>query len=498
MRQRHPTRLTAAVAIALLVGCASPRDAGESSPLSIPEGKIPVSTRSPEALALYLGARQHQENLRLTEARRGYQAAVDLDDNFALAHFGLVATAPTSQELYDSLKRASQAAYHRASEAEQWLIHGFQFGVNSNPAAQLEYYQMLAEAYPEDERAQRALGDFYFGEQRYAEALEQYRRASEIAPDFAPVYNDLGYCYRELGRYDEAEEALKRYVKLIPDEPNPYDSYAELLMNTGRFLESIGTYREALEREPGFFSSHLGIANNRILLEETEEARRVLQEAAQVAADASEERLVYLFTAASYLHEGKNDAALAEVRKIYEMAAASGDRFDMASELLLLGDVERDSGDVAAARATYAQALAIANEADVSEYVRLRFQRTILYRETRLAIVEADLDATLQRLEEYREKVDVRKVGFEVARIHELEGRRALAANDFARATEELALADQENTWVLYLQALAWRGRGDTEIARGFAERAAHWNGLDTSLQFAFVHSLTLDLLAEL
>lgn len=488
----------AALATALLVGCGSPEpDIPASSRITIPEGKIPVSTRSQEALARYLEAREHEDNLRLPEAREAYQAAVDLDGSFALAHFGLFNTAPTSQERYDALARASEAAY-RATEAEQWLIHGAQFGVNSNPAAQEEYYDLLVQGYPDDERAHRALGNFYYGEQRYDEALEQFLRTTEIAPDFAPVYNDLGYCYRSLGRYDDAEKAFKRYIELIPDEPNPYDSYAELLMTTGRFRESIGLYEEALKREPAFFSSHLGIANNRIFLGEQEEARRVLKDAAQYAADPSEERQVYLFTAASYLQEGKNEPALAEVRKLYDMAAAAGDRYDMGAELLLIGDVERDTGDLAAAKATYAQALSNASEADVSEYVRLRFRRTILYRKVRLAIARGDLAEAARLLEEYREKVDVRDVGFEVARIHELEGRRALATRDFPRAAEEFAQADQDDPWVLYLQAVAWRGAGEDQKARGFAELAANWNGLDTSLQFAFVRNLAQGLLAEL
>ena len=49
-------------------------------------------------------------------------------------------------------------------------------------------------------------------------------------------------------KYAEAEAAFKKYIELIPGDPNPYDSYAELLMKTGRFDESIAQYQKALER----------------------------------------------------------------------------------------------------------------------------------------------------------------------------------------------------------------------------------------------------------
>ena len=47
------------------------------------------------------------------------------------------------------------------------------------------------------------------------------------------------------------------YIKLIPNDPNPYDSYAELLMKTGRFEESIAQYERALKQQATFMPSLL-------------------------------------------------------------------------------------------------------------------------------------------------------------------------------------------------------------------------------------------------
>jgi tetratricopeptide (TPR) repeat protein len=43
----------------------------------------------------------------------------------------------------------------------------------------------------------------------------------------------------------------------------PSYSYAELLMKTGRFEESIKNYEKALAVDPNFVASYIGIGNDR-------------------------------------------------------------------------------------------------------------------------------------------------------------------------------------------------------------------------------------------
>ena len=82
-----------------------------------------------------------------------------------------------------------------------------------------------------------------------------------------------------MGQYPEAEQAFKKYIELIPGDPNPYDSYAELLMKTGRFEESIKNYEKALSVDPNFIASYIGIGNNHVFMGKPEEARKSLRQA---------------------------------------------------------------------------------------------------------------------------------------------------------------------------------------------------------------------------
>src|SRR5437667_144151 len=83
---------------------------------------------------------------------------------------------------------------------------------NGDVPKQKDVLDKLVAAYPNDERAQFALGNHYFGQQEYGPAVEHYKKAKELAPNYSPAYNILGYAYRQQGDFAKAEQAFKKYV----------------------------------------------------------------------------------------------------------------------------------------------------------------------------------------------------------------------------------------------------------------------------------------------
>ena len=225
-----------AVAFALvLAGCTAPTEEALEDP------KIPITTRSEEARVLYIEARDLAEKLRAADAREVYRKTTALDDGFALAWYGLALSAQSPKEFWEALDRAKALA-GEVSEGERLMILALDAGARSDPATQVRSLEQLTAAFPRDERAWNLLGANHFGRQEYDDAIAAYEKALALAPEFSVPYNQLGYARRFMGDYDGAEEAFERYVALIPDDPNPYDSYAELLMKTGRFEESVAQY----------------------------------------------------------------------------------------------------------------------------------------------------------------------------------------------------------------------------------------------------------------
>jgi tetratricopeptide (TPR) repeat protein len=446
-------------------------------------GKVPVTTTSDEARQLYLKGRDLQEKLRGTDANRFFKDALVKDKEFALAHFALATSSGTAKEFFDSIKQAVAYA-PKASEAERHIILGFDAGVRGDPAAQADHLKKLVAAFPNDERAHNQMGAYYFGRQEYAQAVEAYRKATAINPSFSQPYNQMGYAYRFLEKYPEAEAAFKKYIELIPNDPNPYDSYAELLMKTGRFDESIANYQKALKQDANFIASHIGIGNDYVFMGQGAKAREAFAKITAVARNDGERRTAHLWTATSYLHEGATDKALAELGKMAEIAKAGGDTPALSGDLNQMGDILREAGRHDDALARYKEAVDTMEKADVPADVKEGVRRNFVFEEGRVALAKKDLATAKAKGDAYAKQVAAKSIPFEVRQQHELAGLIAIEEKRFGDAVTSLQQSNQQDPRIVYLTALALQGKGEAAKARVTAGKAALFNGLNFNYGF--------------
>jgi tetratricopeptide (TPR) repeat protein len=460
--------------------------AGALSHAQSSQNKIPISTGSPEARALYLQGRDLAEKLRITDARRLYAQAAEKDKNFALAYLGLANTAGTAKEFIDATTHAASLA-GQVSEGERRMILAVEAGMKGDPASVLTHYNELVRLYPNDERALTLLGTVFFGRQDYDNAIKHFVRATTINPSFSAPYNQLGYAYRLVEKFSEAEAAFKKYTELIPTDPNPYDSYAELLMKMGRFDESIAMYQKALSLDPNFVASYVGIGNDHLCAGRPQEARAAFSKLATVARNTGERRLARFWTAASYVHEGATDKAIAELKAGYALAEAENDAASMSADLVQMGDVLREAGKPDEALARYNEAVAAINKAQVPDEVKEATRRNHIFEQARVAAVRGDLATARTKTAAYVKATEAQKRPFEIRQQHELAGLIALAEKKYAAAAAEFAQANQQDPRVLYLTAVALNGAGDGPRAAAMASRAAKFNGL--AFNYAYVRT---------
>jgi len=449
--------------------------------------KIPITTSMAEARQEYLKGRALGENLRAHDSREVLQRAVKKDPRFALAHYSLALNSPTAKEFFAHLKEAV-ALSDKASEGERLMILGLQAGANANTDRQREYYEQLVAAYPEDERAHFLLGNNYFGQQAYPKALGEYQKSIEIAPDYAPAYNLLGYAYRQVERYDDAEKAFKKYIQLIPNDPNPYDSYAELLMKMGRFEESIAMYRKALKTDPQFSPSRIGVASNLIYQGKHDAARAEAWQLYEAARNDADRRNALFARAISYADEGKFDEALAELKKQSAVAEKINDAANMAGDAVAMGDVSLEAGKPEEARQYYEQALELQLKSDLSEEVKANAKLVHHYNLGRLALHTKDFAAARKHADAFMQGASAKKNGAEVRQAHELAGTIALKEKQFDQALGHLTKANQQDPYVLYRMAKAYKGKGEESKSAEFFRRAANHTTLPT-LNHAFVRA---------
>ncbi len=459
-------------------------------------GKVPITCVSDDARAAYLTGRELQENLRVTDSRQHFQRAAEIDPGFTLAHLALANTATTNAAFFEALARASEISGN-ASTGERLMVDANLAGVNGEPELQERLLEELVATYPEDERAHQLAGNFYFfTRQEYDRAVEHYRRATEINPDFAPAYNLLGYGLRFMDDYAGAEQAFQRYIELIPGEPNPYDSYAELLMKMGRFDESIEQYQKALDQNPNFVASYVGIANNQVLKGEFDGARETLATLESRARTDAERRQACFWRSLSYLHEGDPERAYGEIQRQYDIAAETDDLGAMSGDVNLMGDILLRAGRADDAAAKYAEAVELSDRSIATDEDKEGVRRNHIADLVRVALAQGNIDTAAEQAAAYRQQVEEHQVPFEIWQSHELDGLIALAKGEYQAAVEELQQANRQDARVLLAEAKAMWGAGEDENAREVCFQAAHLNALNQAPQnYAFARAEALAML---
>ncbi len=374
----------------------------------------------------------------------------------------------------------------KTSDGEKLIILANQAAANGDVTRQKDELDQLITAYPNDERAQFALGNYYFGQQDLASAIEHYKKATEIAPNFSPTWNILGYAYRQQGDYANAEQAFKKYVELIPNDPNPYDSYAELLLKMGRYDDSIVQYRKALSIDPHFAPSHFGISADLTYMGKPQEAEAELEKMAEQARNDGELRTALFGMAVLASDGGKFDQALQQMDKEYAVAEKKNDAAAMAADLQAKGNILSEMQKYDQANQQFERSLKFVEESTLSQELKDNAKLLHHYNLAALAIGKKDYAGAKTHAEEFRKGAEASKNPAQIKLSHELNGRIALAQKDYAQAIAELEQANLQDPRNLYRLGQAYDGRGDHAKAQEYYSKAAKFNSLP-ALNYAFI-----------
>jgi tetratricopeptide (TPR) repeat protein len=298
----------------------------------------------------------------------------------------------------------------------------------------------------------------------------------------------LGYSYSALGDYPEAEKAFKKYIELVPNDPNPYDSYAELLMKTGKFDESVTQYRKALSIDPHFVGSHFGIASNLLYQGKHDQALAQAQKLDEAAQNDADRRLALFTRALVYADQGNNDAAVKEIQKRYDLAAKIGDTATMAGDAENMGDILLNAGRPDEAAKRFEQALNLVAKSSRSQEAKDDAALAHHYNLGRIALARKDLAAAKTHAAAYLDGAKAKDSEFRTREAHKLAGKIAKEEKNYDQAIAELGQANQLDPSVLYATGLAYQGKGDKDKATELFRQAAELYTLPT-LNHAFVRA---------
>ncbi len=466
----------ACVLIVVLTGC---RHTTSSSPASATDGRIPLTSNSEQARALYTEARARNEILQAHDAHDLFARAAAVDPTFAMAEYGLAATAPDARSQLEHLRLAI-ALSSRASDGERLMILALQARINADPARSRQYAESLVVLYRRDERAHWTLGNAYLAQQRFNDAVGEYQRAIDLNPKFSLAFNSLGYAHRAAGNDAAAERAFLSYIALVPNDPNPYDSYAELLMKTGRFDASIAQYRKALAIDPHFGGSFVGIAANHMYAGRYDAAVDEARAYAAAARNDGERRTALMTEALVYIDAGQPEKTVRALERSLDIARAAGDTISMSADIIAEGDAQLAAGHVHEAHRRYGDARELVQRSALPAAIKEDFALADRYRAAHVALAQHDLVMATTLAASYLKGAESRHNDLRVREAHALNGLIALAESEFDRSLAELALADRQDPVVLHAMGAAYAGKGDTANASSYATQSARMYTLPT------------------
>jgi tetratricopeptide (TPR) repeat protein len=493
MRQLRPLPLLlSAVAFALSAGCAkkeAPAPAAADSSTSAPagDGKIPITTTSPQAKAEFVQGQDLVDKLEITDSLAHFQKAIEIDPSFAWAELALAQNSPTGTEFFEHLGKAVALA-DKASDGERLLILAAQAGSNNDALGQKRFLDQLLAAYPNDERANFAMAGWYFGQQDYPKAIEHYRRATEINPTFSTAYNLLGYAYRQSGDLASAEKSFQRYIELIPNDPNPYDSYAELLLKMGRFDESIAQYRKALAIDANFLNAYQGIAMDLLYQGKAKEAAAELENIEKRARTDGERRTGMFAETVVFVDSGKPSEALASLDEQYALGQKTNDVAAMAFDNTLKGNILLDMGKPDQARKEFEAGLQLVEGSSLSQEIKDNNRLVSHFNLARVALAKKDLATAKSEADAFRQGASASKNPFQARLVHELDGTIALAEKSWDKAIAEIEQANLQNPQNLYRLCQAYRGKGDAAKASDYCKQAASFHSLP-NINYALIRA---------
>ncbi|MDJ1175316.1 tetratricopeptide repeat protein [Roseofilum capinflatum] len=187
-----------------------------------------VINQKPDSVAyVWLGIALRNQG-KLPEAVQSYRRALQLDPEYALAHYNL------GLALYDQGKLPEAVQSYRR-------------------ALQLD---------PEYAAAHNNLGLALSDQGKLPEAVQSYRRALQLDPEYAAAHNNLGLALSDQGKLPEAVQSYRRALQLDPEYALAHYNLGLALYDQGKLPEAVQSYRRALELDPEDAGAHnnLGIA----------------------------------------------------------------------------------------------------------------------------------------------------------------------------------------------------------------------------------------------
>jgi len=325
MHRRALSNLVAGTALILTVSLSTfPAFAGRhisdksahKSGLKSQSGSMPVTAATAKGRERYQKGMEDYENLYLERCNEDWRAAVKEDPSVAVAWAWIAFNSRDPGEVAAAREKA-KALVPKITPGEQLMVRWIVDVQEGNFISGISAMNDMLAMFPKDKHLLYLAGNWLMGENGNEQAEKLFERALAIDKNYPAALNDLAYVYARDRKFPQAFAAMDRYTVLLPKEPNPQDSYGEILRMAGNFEGSLKHYRAALQIDPTFVTSQVGVADTLAVMGNQAQARTEYDKAIANAHNEAD-RIDYMMQkAASWVRDGN----FAEADKAFDEAA---------------------------------------------------------------------------------------------------------------------------------------------------------------------------------
>jgi tetratricopeptide (TPR) repeat protein len=445
---------------------------------------LTFTTGSSQAREYYIQGLDKADNFFFAEARDLFARAVKEDPGFAMAYFQWAQVSTNTEDFLTRLGKAVELV-DKVPEVEKLVIlSGKAQSDGDNPKA-FDYLNQAVKIYPNGKRLSFMLGNYYYGQQDFANAEKEYRKVIAIDPNFALPYNILAYLLSSLNRYDESIELLQKYAELRPKDPNPHDSMGEIYLYQGKHDLSIKEYGNSLSLDSTFVISLAGLGHNHIFMGDYIGGRAMYEQIKARATTTADTNTSMFWTATSYCHEGKFDLA---IKTLQDQLAFDQGHKDIYMEATIWGQIAEiygETGDPRKAIETVAMERQIAATPNLNSGARQGYLLDATIIEAISYAKLGVLDSANSKLNEAAALVKTMPGAVATGAYNALEGTIAFYAKDYGKAIEKLAMANSTDPMAKYYRAMSLEAAGKAQDAADAYANLAAYN--HNSLSYAIV-----------
>lgn len=287
-------------------------------------------------------------NVQPARGTEHLRRALDADPGLGIARVLFAIRAPgltRAQRETDIARGMNDAA--RASTPELLLATAYRAQFRGDFVEAQTLFRSASQVLPNDPNIayQLAMAAGQVPGNRFTAQIAPLRTLTTRFADYAPPYNILAYHAWRSGDRVGAFEMAQMYLAKAPSDPNPHDTNGELLQWSGRYDESIASYRRALSIDPTFTVAALGIAEVQVLQGRSDLARTTITEVIPRLA-TSAERVTYLRqVAGTHFLDGNAKLAMTAYGDVATEAKAGGDAAAVSNAHLSMAITDGILGD---------------------------------------------------------------------------------------------------------------------------------------------------------